>query len=597
MYQKRFFTTYTKEFFRHWGSYIVLFFSMNLLLRYIFIPIFSFFTAKLMQWGDIPYVNHKNLLTILTHQPLITLGLIILLFLLLMAIFMQFSFLMLGIRNIQRGKGLQLIPLLKESFSKVHQVNNSSFLYFLLYFIFILPFAGVIFETPLLSKIKIPIFVLDYLNKNDVLKFLLGFLYVVIVYLGIRLLYVLPNMILKNQSAPSAFRASWRLTRKHVLFLLWRISIITLLSSVLFFTTNILFYVLQFQCDQLSDPWPLIAGILNLTLMQITSQLIVIWGTVLFISLILPPLSELQNSYPAKKSRLPFIIRIIAVGFLLITGTFTLIENGLYLSGLATESPLVISHRGVSNENGVQNTIPAMAKTIKLKPDYIEMDIHETKDRQFVVMHDENLKELAGLDKAPHELTLAELTALTVRENGHEAKIASFNEYLDYANKHDQKLLIEIKTTKADSADLLDRFIKKYEKTILAHQHRIHSLDYNVVTGLKEKAPQLYVSFILPYNFTFPQTDADAYTMEETTLNRSFILQAQGVKKDVYAWTVNDADSMDNMIFLDVDGIITDNLETLKAVIKNFEDDPSYADRLLLYFDQLAQLGRSSNEN
>ena len=47
---------------------------------------------------------------------------------------------------------------------------------------------------------------------------------------------------------------------------------------------------------------------------------------------------------------------------------------------------------------------------LNLKPDYIEIDVQETKDHQFVVMHDANLQELAGVDGTPQEFTLAELT-------------------------------------------------------------------------------------------------------------------------------------------------------------------------------------------
>lgn len=51
-----------------------------------------------------------------------------------------------------------------------------------------------------------------------------------------------------------------------------------------------------------------------------------------------------------------------------------------------------------------------MERTIKFKPDYIEIDVQETKDHQFVVMNDANLQELAGVDGTPQEFTLAELT-------------------------------------------------------------------------------------------------------------------------------------------------------------------------------------------
>lgn len=69
-------------------------------------------------------------------------------------------------------------------------------------------------------------------------------------------------------------------------------------------------------------------------------------------------------------------------------------------------------------------------------------------------------------------------------------------------------------------------FLKKYKKNILKHHHEVHSLDYNVVKQIKAKAPKIFVSYILPYNFTYPQTSANAYSMEQSTLNDSFIVDS-----------------------------------------------------------------------
>ena len=53
------------------------------------------------------------------------------------------------------------------------------------------------------------------------------------------------------------------------------------------------------------------------------------------------------------------------------------------------------------------------------------MDVQETKDGQFVMMHDANLRQLAGINATPQELTLDELTSLDIFENGYSAKISS----------------------------------------------------------------------------------------------------------------------------------------------------------------------------
>ncbi|MFT8841085.1 MAG: glycerophosphodiester phosphodiesterase family protein [Leuconostoc citreum] len=71
------------------------------------------------------------------------------------------------------------------------------------------------------------------------------------------------------------------------------------------------------------------------------------------------------------------------------------------MTSTAANNIVTISHRGVTNRNGVQNTIPALEKTVKKeKPDYVEIDVRETKDNQFVVLHDENLALLARMTGA-----------------------------------------------------------------------------------------------------------------------------------------------------------------------------------------------------
>ncbi|MFH0349109.1 hypothetical protein ACG92U_02335 [Leuconostoc citreum] len=59
-------------------------------------------------------------------------------------------------------------------------------------------------------------------------------------------------------------------------------------------------------------------------------------------------------------------------------------------------------------------------------------------------------------------MTLDELKQTTIRENGYTAKINSFDDYLAAAEKTHQRLLIEIKTTKRDSKDMVNNFATKY---------------------------------------------------------------------------------------------------------------------------------------
>ena len=63
-------------------------------------------------------------------------------------------------------------------------------------------------------------------------------------------------------------------------------------------------------------------------------------------------------------------------------------------------SEIKIAHKGLHEiDKGIfENTIVAFEKAVQ-KGYPIELDIHLTKDRKIVVMHDNNLLEMTGIDK------------------------------------------------------------------------------------------------------------------------------------------------------------------------------------------------------
>lgn len=550
----------------------------------IIIPIFTFLTSWILKLSHIPYVSYTNILEIITHHPVGSLALILELVLIVGVIFFQFTFLLTGITNISRDN-FSLKEVWFASWRRLIQLRPTSVLFFIGYFILIIPFANLIFKTPLLNKAKIPAFIIDFLLTKWQFTLLLAIAYLIIFYLGLRLLYTLPLMIIQNYHTREAVSKSFSLTRHQNLANLRRMLVISIYFGIISAVGYLLIIFLQAGFDKFPKPFDLIMAIIMLAIIQIFSTFIATLVSFLLLQMTLP--TEVFKGHPTfyhtnrinqrkKKIRVTTILLISFIALLSLTNNYFYLHNN-------DTPPLRISHRGVDDRNGVQNTIPAMAATIKEHPDFIEMDIHETKDHQFVVMHDENLKNLTGVNKAPYQLTLAQITKLIAHENSHSAHVVSFDDYLAYANKHHQKLLIEIKTTPHDSKNMIDIFLKKYQKDILKYHHEVHSLDYNVVRQIKSKAPEVFVSYILPYNFTYPQTPANAYSMEQSTLTDSFIIEALFNQQKVYAWTVNTDSEMNRVLWLNTDGIITDNLSSLDGKITDFYDDPSYTNMIFNY--------------
>lgn len=572
---------YTQHFNYNWWIYLTLFFSVDLVIQLVVIPTFRLVTTYVLQAGAVPFVSYQNIVTIITQHPLVVMTLLLELVILLLIVYWQFAIILLGVRDIQAGT-IKVRHLLRESGQALRQLRPASLLVLLGYFVLVIPFANLVFRTPLLSKVQIPAFILDYMTRNAYLLIGLIVFYTLMVVLGVRYLLALPLMVYRKQRPRIALANSWHQTSHGRWWpLIARILVIGLLASLIMALFYSLLVGFQFILDLLPGKLSLVTAVANLTLVQLGSECLAVWIGVVTIMTLVRPLGDTMLITPVAFKVSKGIKRVLVVAGSLIV-LVTAVSGSFYLTG-NNHRLVTISHRGVAEENGVQNTIPALEKTHRLHPDYVEMDVHETRDHQFVVMHDENLKELTGVNKAPYQLTLRQLTHLTAHENGYRAKIASFDDYLKAADRLHQKLLVEVKTTPHDSRGMLNRFSTRYAKTLEHHGDQVQSLDYRVVTKMRKLAPQLPVIYIQPYNFTYPNIAANGYSMEYSTLTDDFINLAHLQHKLVYSWTVDEWPVMMQAMYDNVDGVITNNLQDLNAAIRSYDNQRSYARRILNY--------------
>lgn len=572
----------TRAFQRHWLSYFSLFVSVDLVIQLIVIPLFRLATTVILQAAEIPFISYQNVVIIARHHPLVVVALLVELICLLLVVDLQFAAVLLGIRDISREM-FTVRGLVREIWQTVRRLRPSSLLVLMVYFILVIPFADLVYRTPLLTKIQVPQFILDYLTRNGLLLTATVMIYLVLTFLGLRLVWALPLMVYQRLRPRAAFRQSWQQTQgRRWLVVALRLLMIGFLAVLVMAAFYALVIGAQWLLDFLPQPVAALFANINLLIIQLGSELVTTWTGVVTVSLLFLPLT---TAAPVTASpRLAVKGKRVFAGLtLVVLVVVAAAGNGLYLSTSQHHRPVTISQRGVAEENGVQNTLPALKRTHRLHPDYVELDVHETKDRQFVVLHDENLKELAGVNKTPRQLTLKQLTRLTVHENGHQAKLASFTTYLRTADRLHQKLLVEIKPTPADSPGMVKRFVDRYGTDLIQHHALVHSLDYGVVEQLKRLEPRLPVMYIQPYNFTYPNTAANGYSMEYSTLTYDFITLAHLQGKRVYAWTVNEPAVMMQMMYKNADGIITDNLAELNRQIATYEDQRSYARQLLNY--------------
>lgn len=132
----------------------------------------------------------------------------------------------------------------------------------------------------------------------------------------------------------------------------------------------------------------------------------------------------------------------------------------------------LIGHRGAASITA-ENTIAGILAAKKAGVDAIEFDIRLTKDKRFVLIHDNDLERTHGINKKVSSMTFSEVSK-AVSLSGH--KIPSLEEALQACG--DTPVVIEAKGNKW--ADALHRVIgdhptKHYYSVIAFNHHELHA--------------------------------------------------------------------------------------------------------------------------
>ena len=567
-----------KKIYLNLDKILFLFFLIFMLVDYIWLPLNSLIAGFLLSQTGYLFISYNNIFAIIKNAPIVSIGFLILIILNLLVAYFQLSLLFIGARHLLYHEKRTLIEysrkVFRESLVFMKGLTISKALFIFFYVAMLFPFIRKILKIYYFNKIVIPEFVQTYMEDKYWMWWLgIIILSILFLYVSVKLVFVLPKILYDKMTVKEAVLYSLERTRNQFWFYAWHLFLIVVKTNLFFYLLLIPLLIVQFLVDGLTQRESLILAISNYILIKNIHYMALTYFLVKFTSFLT---GEELDIIPRRKKD-----HLMRWGVMGCASVIFAIEGYVYLEAPVANPPRVISHRGVSNANGVQNTVESLEKTAQLKPDLVEMDVQETKDGQFVMMHDANLRSLAGLNVTPQDLTLEELKQIDIFENGYQTKISSFDDYLNRANQLNQKLLIEIKTSRKDSAQMMDHFLEKYGAKIKVYGHQMQSLDYHVIEKVTQYDKEIPVFFILPYNSVFPRTNATGYTMEYSTLDEYFVTKLWNTEQKLYVWTINGSESFNKSLHLGVDGMITDNLEMVQEELETAQEDPEYADLLL----------------
>ena len=522
-------------------------------------------------------IDKNNLVSVMSH-PLSLLALLVFIMVFAFLFMLEMRTLISVIYLSRTDRHLSFKKVLRQSFGRLKDLAGRNLLYFLLYLLLTLPVAGVLIGSTLTDGLFIPTFITGEFEKTTMGSIGLFVVQLTLLYLNLRLIYTVPNLVVEELPFGRALKKSWTMTKRGGFRLLWRILSFEFLLTFL----GIL----------------LILGLVfTLTLVDKEGQyfwvetiFLVLIRTFLFIFTVLTkvgslgiildsawevPSRSVMRSKGSRKMK----------GLFALTVVFLMVQSGISAYELATlkvnDQIKLIAHRGDVSK-GVENSLEALEAAAKGKAAYAEMDILLTKDHQFVVMHDYNLKRLAGVDKDVKDMTLAEVQGLKIQQDGHTSHIPSFEEYVKRAKELKMKLLVELKPHGAEPENYVDLFVQKMRDLGIEKDYPAMSLDLSVMEKVEKKAPEIKTGYVIPIQFGRFQNDSvDFFAIEDFSYQEDLVTQAHEMKKELYVWTINDKQKLTKYLQQPIDGLITDELTEAQRLKKDLKQNKSYFDRVL----------------
>ena len=250
---------------------------------------------------------------------------------------------------------------------------------------------------------------------------------------------------------------------------------------------------------------------------------------------------------------------------------------------LDTPRPHAFAHRGGA-AHAPENSWTAFEHAVKLGYAYLETDARATSDGKLVAFHDRTLDRVTGVQGPVGSRTYREVAALRVAgtepvpliedllgtwpgvrfniDLKDEAGIPLLPGVLRRTGAWDRVCVTSFSGARLRTA----RKLLDHPVCMTTSPGAIAAVRYSIGTGLagtgrtREPPARLLARRLA-------QAGARCTQVPGRVATRSFIRRAHALGLDVHVWTINDRAAMTRFLDLGVDGIMTDDIETLRAVL------------------------------
>ena len=394
--------------------------------------------------------------------------------------------------------------------------------------------------------------------------------------LYLRWFMALPIILLEKSSPLKALRQSSGLARGYIR----RIAVLVLGLALLIFILPgliaVLFDVLGgLVLGLLPERFPVLvpAVLLFISCYLIIAILISFAGTAANSLLIFNIYKEITGFEPVPESSFaPKRSRILAWSAELILLAFALGQAGFIVHSFFDfqDHVYISAHRG-SSMLAPENTIPAIERAIADGADYVEIDVRLTADKVPVLLHDRDLRRVAGKPVPVWEMDLKEVRRLDAGSWFHPrfagVGIPTLEEVIEVVDDR-ARIYLEIKPSR-HTPDLTRIVVELLQDKDYVDRVLLGAMDPEILREARSLEPEIRTSLFVHTAIGEPDRSLlDALGLRAAITTVQAIQQARRHGHELHVWTVNDRREMSRFIDMGVDNIITDRPEVLAELLR-----------------------------
>jgi glycerophosphoryl diester phosphodiesterase len=239
--------------------------------------------------------------------------------------------------------------------------------------------------------------------------------------------------------------------------------------------------------------------------------------------------------------------------------------------------PILIAHRGAS-EIEPENTLASFKKALEFPfVKMIELDVYAIPSGQLMVIHDNKVDRTTNGKGYIMESSFEYLRSLDAgygrgkgKRGGIREKIPTLNEVLDLI---DRKVKVNIELKGENTAEPVQKVIEEYFARGWKHDDfLVSSFNHEELRKFKQLMPGIPVGVIfvgIPLGYAQYAQEIKAYSINLSVefANKEIVEDAHRRNIKVFCWTLQEADEMERMCKLGVDGMFVNDLEFAYSVL------------------------------